>query len=45
VLVEGKTTRWPRERTAVEHVELETLKWVGWFANERLHEPVDDMTP
>jgi putative transposase len=29
----------------VEHVEVETLNWVDWFNNERLHEAVDDMTP
>jgi putative transposase len=29
----------------VEHVEIETLNWVDWFNNERLHESVDDMTP
>ncbi len=29
----------------VEHVEIETLNWVDWFNNERIHESVDDMTP
>jgi putative transposase len=29
----------------VEHVEVETLNWVDWFNNERIHESVDDMTP
>jgi putative transposase len=29
----------------VEHVELETLNWVDWFNNERIHESIDDMTP
>jgi len=29
----------------VEHVEVETLNWVDWFNNERLHESIDDMTP
>ena len=29
----------------VEHVELETLKRVDWFNNERPHQAVDDLTP
>jgi putative transposase len=29
----------------VEHVELETLRWVHWFNHERTHESVDDLTP
>ncbi len=29
----------------VDHVEVETLNWVDWFNNERIHESVDDMTP
>ena len=29
----------------VDHVEVETLNWVDWFNNERIHEAVDDMTP
>ena len=29
----------------VEHVEVETLNWIDWFNNERIHEAVDDMTP
>jgi len=29
----------------VEHVEIETLNWVDWFNNERIHEAIDDMTP
>ena len=29
----------------VEHVEVETLNWVDWFNNERIHEAIDDMTP
>jgi putative transposase len=29
----------------VEHVELETLKWVHWFNHERTHEAIDDLTP
>jgi putative transposase len=29
----------------VEHVEVETLNWVDWFNNERIHESIDDMTP
>jgi putative transposase len=29
----------------VEHVELETLRWVHWFNHERPHESIDDLTP
>ena len=29
----------------VEHVEVETLNWVDWFNNERIHEAVDDLPP
>lgn len=29
----------------VDHVEVETLNWVDWFNNERIHESIDDMTP
>jgi putative transposase len=29
----------------VEHVELETLRWVHWFNHQRPHESVDDLTP
>ena len=29
----------------VDHVELETLKWVHWFNHERTHESIDDLTP
>ena len=29
----------------VEHVELETLRWVHWFNYQRPHESVDDLTP
>jgi len=29
----------------VEHVEFETLKWVDWFNNRRLLEPIGDISP
>lgn len=29
----------------IEHVELETLKWVGWFNNRRLLEPIGHIPP
>jgi putative transposase len=29
----------------VDHVELETLKWVHWFNHQRTHESIDDLTP
>lgn len=29
----------------VDHVEVETLNYVDWFNNERIHEAIDDMTP
>jgi putative transposase len=29
----------------VEQVELETLKWVDWFNNRRLLEPIGYITP
>jgi putative transposase len=29
----------------VEHVELETLTWVDWFNNRRLHTSCADLTP
>ena len=29
----------------MEHVEFETLKWVDWFNNQRLLEPIGDIPP
>jgi putative transposase len=29
----------------MEHVEFETLKWVDWFNNRRLPEPIGDIPP
>jgi transposase InsO family protein len=29
----------------MEHVEFETLKWVDWFNNRRLLEPIGDIPP
>jgi len=29
----------------MEHVEFETLKWVDWFNNRRLFEPIGDIPP
>jgi len=30
---------------SMEHVEFETLKWVDWFNNRRLLEPIGDIPP
>lgn len=29
----------------VDHVEFETLDWVGWFNNHRLFEPIGNIPP
>ncbi len=29
----------------IDQVEFETLDWVDWFNNKRLHEPIGDIPP
>ena len=38
-LVDGRTF------PSFEHAEHETLSWIGFYNNERLHESLDDIPP